>query len=367
MKILFCTNVFEVIENGPVKFAHLILRINTLYPTHELHILTEDIHTPQPNVHKVKLSKFWRKSPISQFIRMWVYHREAMRIRSQFPFDVLVYNHALVGLWSAYQFERTIGMINDDNNAAATQESSLFTRIKRWVFHRTERLMAHRAHTIIVNSNYLKTSIEKAYDLPAQKVHRLYKAVELPLVVQVPPKKICLSGLINVLFIKNDYRRGGLFTLLEALSRLPYRFTLTIAGPDASDKQQIMNHIATISNVEGQFLGKIAQQEVQRLLANSHLFCVPSQKEALGVANLEAMAQGVPVVSTTVGGIPEVLDYGRCGWLVEPGNSFTLAAAIEECLIQHTIRARKITHAYQQVQSFSPSRMYDTFLEILSQ
>ncbi|TDB63477.1 glycosyltransferase family 4 protein [Arundinibacter roseus] len=368
MKILFCTNVFEIIENGPVKFAHLILQINALYPAHELHILTEDIQTPRPNVHKVKLPTFWKKSPVSQFIRMWAYHREAMRIRARFPFDVLVYNHALVGLWSAYRFERTIGMINDDNNAIAAvrQEKSLFIRIKRWLFHQSEKLMAKRAPAIIVNSDYLKTTLEKAYRLPAHKVHRLYKAVELPLVEGPSPKKISPSEPIQILFVKNDYVRGGLFTLLEALSLLPFRFTLTLIGPNQSDKERIMNRVATISNVEGHFLGKIPQADVQRLLANTHLFCVPSQKEALGVANLEAMAQGVPVVSTWVGGIPEVLDYGRCGWLVEPNNAVALAAAIEECLTQETIRTQKIVHAYQQVQNFSPYRMFDTFLEILS-
>lgn len=368
MKILFCTNVFEVVENGPVKFANLLLQINERYPEHELHILTEDIAESRSFVHKVPLSHFWKSSPFSQFARMWAYHQAAMRVRKNFAFDVLVYNNALVGLWSSYRFGSTVGMINDDNNLSASwkQARSTSSGYKHIVFKGVEGLMARKASSILVNSEYMRKSVARAYQVPAQKIHLLYKAVEIPAVL---PASLPLdpAAPIQVLFVKSDYRRGGLFTLVEALSQLPYHFVLTIVGPNPVDREKIIAQAGHYSNLEYVFLGKVPQQNITRLLSNTHVFCVPSHKEALGVANMEAMAQGVPVISTAVGGIPEVLDHGRCGWMVPPQDVPALAQAIEACISQPALKAAKVAYAYDYVHRFSVPTMFDHFLKILAQ
>ena len=365
MKILFCTNVFEVVENGPVKFANLLLQINERYPQHELHILTEDSTRPRPFVHKVPLAPFWKSSPFSQFARMRAYHSEAMRIRKEFPFDVLVYNNALVGLWSAYRFNATVGMINDDNNLSAGQAGASSPRFKHIVFRWAEKLMARKSSRILVNSEYLRDNVAEAYRVPKQKVHLLYKAVEipptLPALLPLDP-----SAPVRVLFVKSDYQRGGLFTLTEALAQLPYHFILTIIGPGSVDRELISARTSRYSNLECVFLGKVPQQTITQQLQNTHIFCVPSYKEALGVANMEAMAQGVPVITTSVGGIPEVLDNGRCGWMVAPQDASVLAQAIEECISQPDLRAAKVAYAYKYVQRFSVPSMFERFLTILA-
>ncbi len=367
MKILFCTNVFEVVENGPVKFANLLLQINRLYPEHEVRILTEDISTARTFVHQVPLATHWRKSPLSQLVRMWVYHREAMRLRAEFPFDVLVYNNALVGLWSAYRFTPTVGMINDDNNLTASwQWQFLFQSVKRFVFRWCEKRMARAAHTVIVNSDYLKTAVQKAYGISPEKLHRLYKAIEAPAAHSFPNQTIDPAKPIRILFVKNDFLRGGLFTLTEALGQLPYQFVLTIIGPAASDRAYIFSKFQHLSNVEGVFLGKVPQTIVAAELTKTHLFCVPSYKEALGVANLEAMAQGIPVLSTAVGGIPEVLNHGRCGWMVPPHSADALANALEECITRPDLRELKAAEALKQVERFGTKTMFEAFLTILS-
>lgn len=283
MKILFCTNVFEVVENGPVKFANLLLQINERYPEHELHILTEDIAESRSFVHKVPLSHFWKSSPFSQFARMWAYHQAAMRVRQHFAFDVLVYNNALVGLWSSYRFGSTVGMINDDNNLSASWQQSRSTSsgYKHIVFRWVEGLMARKASSILVNSEYMRKSVVKTYKVPIQKIHLLYKAVEIPAVL---PASLPLdpAAPIQVLFVKSDYRRGGLFTLVEALSQLPYHFVLTIVGPNPVDREKIIAQAGHYSNLEYVFLGKVPQQNITRLLSNTQIFCVPSHKEGSG-------------------------------------------------------------------------------------
>ena len=64
------------------------------------------------------------------------------------------------------------------------------------------------------------------------------------------------------------------------------------------------------------------------LLSALDLFILPSRAEGLGSAALVAMAQGLPIVASRVGGIPEIVAEGETGWLVEPGSPLALANAV---------------------------------------
>lgn len=69
------------------------------------------------------------------------------------------------------------------------------------------------------------------------------------------------------------------------------------------------------------------------MLNRADIFVLPSRAENQPVSILEAMARGVPVVATRVGAIPEQIDDGASGLLVDPGNAEQLAAALEQLII----------------------------------
>jgi glycosyltransferase involved in cell wall biosynthesis len=75
------------------------------------------------------------------------------------------------------------------------------------------------------------------------------------------------------------------------------------------------------------FLGEV--RDVPAVLARAGLFVLPSRAEGMPLTLLEAMARGLPVVATRVGGVPEVVAEGETGWLVPPADPEALAAAIE--------------------------------------
>tara|TARA_R110002124_G_scaffold238188_1_gene403464 strand:- start:1147 stop:2253 length:1107 start_codon:yes stop_codon:yes gene_type:complete len=364
MKILFCTNVYQITENGPVKFAHYLLNINHIYPNHELHILTEDISTVEKDIHFVEIPNFIKKSSISQFYRMWAYHKAAMKIRKEFDFDVLIYNHAIVGLWSCFRFPKTIGMINDDNyiDFQLSKFSKPSVILKKSIFRTVEKIVAKKAYKIFVNSNYLKRKILNEYHCPNHRLFVLYKGIDLDKITIAAKSNIYPEKPVKILFVKNDFVRGGLFILAQAIASLPYTFELTIVGTNPDSESFIKSEFQELENVTIYVLGKLPTEEIYQQLQITDIFCVPSLNEALGIANLEAIASGVPVVSSSAGGIPEILDQGNSGWLAVPGDPKSLAFQINNCIMGKIQRNLKVKNGLIHARMYSITNTFQNFL-----
>lgn len=328
VKVLFCTNVFEKVSNGPAKFAHLLLE-NSASEEMDVRILTEDITQPYPHVYKLPFHFPRIIKPLSQFWRMWKYHSEAMKIRKDFPFDVLVYNNALVGLWSALRFPGTIGMINDYSNASSKLINVLKRKEKlnkRHVFYFVENMVARSSPRIIVNSNYLKEYLTDAYKSNTRNIFKLYKGIESGFFNNSFPEGRARAEK-SILFVKTDFVLGGLNTLIEAIKLLPYKIHFTIVGPAEIHHQSIAEsveeHCSSLTMMQ-----YAEQSKVFDLMRSHEIFCVPSFKEAFGVANIEAMACGCKIVSSNIGGIPEAVGNTGASWLVSPGAPSQLRDAI---------------------------------------
>jgi N-acetyl-alpha-D-glucosaminyl L-malate synthase BshA len=98
--------------------------------------------------------------------------------------------------------------------------------------------------------------------------------------------------------------------------RMPAKLVLIGDGPDRGAAEFLVRKYSLQKDVH--FLGK--QDQVYEKLAAADLFLLPSQLESFGLAALEAMACEVPVIATNVGGVPEVVEHGVDGFLVEPGD-----------------------------------------------
>jgi glycosyltransferase involved in cell wall biosynthesis len=80
---------------------------------------------------------------------------------------------------------------------------------------------------------------------------------------------------------------------------------------------------------------------------------------------IEAMAAGLPVVATNVGGIPEIVEHGRNGLLVPPGDPQALAAAIERFFADDELRGRLRAAAVGSAAEYAPKGIYDKLERIL--
>jgi N-acetyl-alpha-D-glucosaminyl L-malate synthase BshA len=105
--------------------------------------------------------------------------------------------------------------------------------------------------------------------------------------------------------------------------RLDARLVLVGDGPERGRVQQVAEEEGVLDDVV--FLGK--QESVAEIMACADLFLLPSESEAFGLVALEAMACGVPVVATNVGGLPEVVPHGEAGHLASVGDIEAMAGA----------------------------------------
>ena len=75
-------------------------------------------------------------------------------------------------------------------------------------------------------------------------------------------------------------------------------------------------------------VGKVPPEELDRYYQQASVFCLPTHLEPFGIAFIEAMTARLPIVATRVGAIPDFVEEGRNGWLVEPGDVPGLASAL---------------------------------------
>ncbi len=159
-------------------------------------------------------------------------------------------------------------------------------------------------------------------------------------------------GPLRILFTGNVIPRKGLYALVLALSRLAHEsWQLTVAGSlsaDARYVRRIGRLIASTGLAEQvKLLDTVSREQLVGLLESHHCLAVPSFYEGFGIVYLEAMGFGMPVIASTAGAVPEVVDDGREGFLVTPGDVDALTEEIgrlirdRNLLLAMSLAARK--------------------------
>ncbi|MFP4227807.1 MAG: glycosyltransferase family 4 protein [Salinivenus sp.] len=367
--VAFMTVQYDHVQSGPGTFVNYV---ESRCENVELTIFSQDLATPDARHRQVAPSPLagW---PGGQFARSWAYQQALAEAQEDSRFDLVWYNSSpKTGLFSVLlERERPVVlMINDYNNAISRfplQSRDVLggkQSILRPLWRVFEKWTLRACDAVVVNSRFMKKAVVDWYGVEEKKLFLLYKAVDLETFEFSPART--LEEPVEVLFVKKDHRRGGLPELIEALSRLPIEVQLTVAGPADEDREPIEQQ-ALEHDFESalHFVGRVSRPRVRNLFATHDLFCVPSRAEALGVVFLEALASGIPAIGTTVGGIPEVLDHGRAGWMVPPQSARALQNTIEKVIRNPKVRERKVAHGRTHAETFSVGRMVRRMEEIV--
>ena len=211
------------------------------------------------------------------------------------------------------------------------------------------------AAAVVTVSDYNLQFLRRTYGAAAARVHHIYNGLDLERFPYEaphdrPPQIVAVGRLVE---------KKGFGDLIEACALLARRgrtFHCQIIGTGelAGDLQaQIAHPRAGTRGLEAsvELLGPRPQNELRRYLRRAAVFAAPcvvardGNREGLPTVLLEAMALGVPCVSTDVTGIPEVLRDGETGLMVPQQDPEALAAAIERLLVDPALRVRLATRA----------------------
>lgn len=203
-----------------------------------------------------------------------------------------------------------------------------------------------------------------------KKISIVYNGVSVP---QEPPIKVPNKD-SKFLFLGRLGERKGIYILLDAIKIFKDKgqkghFYLAGDG-EIENVKKVISDYALDDYVT--LVGWVDNEEKYKLLAGSDVLVLPSYNEGLPMSLLEAMSFGLSVVSTPVGGIPELVKHRENGLLVEVGNSNNLADALEELNTNLSWRNEMIHENYYRIKkSFNLNllikdieNIYDELIEV---
>ncbi len=198
------------------------------------------------------------------------------------------------------------------------------------------REMVREAEFTVAVSDFSRELLAKVCPENSAKIHRIYNGIELN---DFPVAEPARGGKLRLVSVGRLIEFKGFHWLIQAVALLKARGLEIEAriigeGPMREElEQQIMKAGLT---PEVQLLGVRSQEQIKRELAAANLFVLPSIVDRKGASDIlptvitEAMACRLPVVSTTLAGIPEMVAHGETGLLVEPGDAEAMAMAIAQ-------------------------------------
>jgi glycosyltransferase involved in cell wall biosynthesis len=218
-----------------------------------------------------------------------------------------------------------------------------------WFLRIFEEKMLERANKIIAVSHFTKRELLEYYKIPEEKIRVIHNGVDPDKFQPAKDKRKIKEELgfnpndLAIVSVGRLYARKGLFTLIESMPAVIKRFKnakFIISGKGQSDEmRKLIAHAEKIGVKDNIiFTGYYPDKKLPKLYQAADVFAFSTFYEHHPFAVLEALSTGLPVVTTSVGGIPETIESGKNGFLVEPFNPKQFADRILY-LLEHPTEA----------------------------
>jgi glycosyltransferase involved in cell wall biosynthesis len=223
-------------------------------------------------------------------------------------------------------------------------------------------------HRIIAVSKASKEFIKKFTDVP---VDIIYNGISLERFRNDWDRESLKNELgINgplILYVGRIEPRKGIGVLISAMKNIDGNLVIVGNGSTLPLLKEKARHLGILDKIR--FMGHVEYSRLPGLYGASDVFVLPSLSEAFGIVLLEAMASGVPVVGTSAGGIPEIID--GCGIVVKPGNAGELADAVNLLLNNQNLAGKLGKLGRRRVEKLYDWRIIakkieSTYIEVLN-
>jgi glycosyltransferase involved in cell wall biosynthesis len=180
----------------------------------------------------------------------------------------------------------------------------------------------HRAAHLVTFSQWAKNSLIQDYEIPEQKITVNMPGVDVSRWSVIETDREDLAP--RVLFVGGDFRRKGGEDLIRCAKSMPPNWTVDIVT------REVVPNLGGMPGLRTHVGLKADTPELLSLYRRANIFALPTLGETYGLAILEAMAMGLPVIATSVGGIPEIVIDGETGLLIPPRSPEALSQALRE-------------------------------------
>ncbi len=233
-----------------------------------------------------------------------------------------------------------------------------------------EKRIFNETRLIIVNSRMVKRQILEHYQIPEDKIRIIYNGVDLE---RFNPKNRDIwrhtirAGLsisedsIVLLFVGSGFERKGLSTLIKALRFTNKNIKVLIIGKGSYERYM---ELAKDLGVKDRLIPLGIQHEVEKFYAASDIFVLPTLYDPFSNASLEAMASGIPVITTKNNGMAEIIEDGREGFVTNNlSDPEELADKITLCISNHDPMGKA---ARQRAEEYSIKGVTEEFIKTIN-
>ena len=227
---------------------------------------------------------------------------------------------------------RLTHVLTDHNSRDLDNQGKAVRPSQGWFTTRAKRLLLCRYRRVLGISEFVRCRLEQQGVWRNISCCRYFVNIERfrpnPAVRAAVRRALSGDEQFVVLVVAQLIKAKAVDILLRSLASLPEHIVAWVAG-DGEERESLRDLSRTLGLEQRvRFLGYC--EDVSRLMQGADCLVIPSRwQEAVGLVVLEGMATGLPVVGSAVGGIPEHIEDGHSGFLVEPGNIGELAKRIE--------------------------------------
>lgn len=225
-----------------------------------------------------------------------------------------------------------------------------------------------KSRPFITISEYNRKFLVEKYEIPEDKIIVNYCGVDINFFKRKEKHKNGIFTIISVAALKPVKGLNYLLEACGALTKKGLNLNLKIAGhgPEYNNLKRQIRKLKLEGKVK--LLGVLNKEKLRDELENSTIFVLPSLSEGIPIALMEAMSMELPVVATNITGIPELIDDGINGLLVEKANSEDLANKIELLYNDPDLREKLAKNARRKVcEKFNLRKNVEKFEKILNE
>ncbi len=382
MKILITTGIFPPDIGGPASYGMTLAR--KLSERFSVSVITYSSKRklPEDKNQPFKIIKVAKWMP--RFLRHFVFLMKTLSAskNADVIFSLNATSAGLPALWAA-KFRKKkffVKIVGDYAWETAVNKGKTFLLIDDFqkskrrgriaTLHKTQVKVCKGADGVIVPSNYLANMV-KNWGVPEGKIKVIYNGVDFkPLEIgkEEARKKIGIAGNVILSIGRLVPWKGFrmLIKIIPWLFEINQFFRLVIVG-DGPEKKTLESIVKNMHLENKVFLvGKKSKEELALFLAAADSFVLNTAYEGFSHQILEAMAAGVPVVTTAVGGNREVVRQGENGFMVKYNDEFNLIEAIKTVWQDEELRSRFIEEGKKTVEHFNVEKMLHETAQILT-